>query len=341
MTSKPKKVNLNSIFVVVIECKAKWNYLLSAYISCMKADSDKKIKNPYSYITQAMVFMLPLIKTSGTPIENLSNFHQQPALGTTQYHPGSTQNALNLVKKKYDFQPVRQATVDSLVTISPVQLLVTSVRKQDTDVSHGKISNYVPNLHSNPIKGISQKRTYSDIDGSFAENGNMNNKKTTVTSSECNEKRKLFLLSLLPKIECMTDSQMNFFERGVGQIINNIINPRSYLQLSLPSTYTPTSSLTSSSHSSPFIVQYPSSWPTNYQMPVGQQRHDHVQEPRTFSAQGILSQSLGTYSPQVTFSQSLGTYSPQNVFPQIFGTLSPQIMNCIYPTVKHFHTDTS
>ncbi|KAF0741423.1 Uncharacterized protein FWK35_00024738 [Aphis craccivora] len=58
----------------------------------------------------------------------------------------------------------------------------------------------------------------------------------------------MFLLSLLPEIEPMTNAQMSSFRRRVLQLIDDIINPAPYLQLSLPPTYkhTQTSSLISS-----------------------------------------------------------------------------------------------
>lgn len=58
----------------------------------------------------------------------------------------------------------------------------------------------------------------------------------------------MFLLSLLPEIEPMTNAQMSSFRRRVLQLIDDIMNPAPYLQLSLPPTYqhTQTSSLMSS-----------------------------------------------------------------------------------------------
>lgn len=263
-----------------------------------------------------MEFMLPLIKTLGTPVENLPDCFQKPTLGATQFHSDSTRNLLNVIEKEEYFQPVRHVAINSLSPFSPAQLLTASMRKQETDIFHEKVPNYVSTLYSTPKTGKSQKRIFTDVDESLAEPVvNMKNKKMTMTSSQCTHERKLFLLSLLPKIELMTDSQMSLFERGVKQIIDDIINPSSYLQLFTPPTYSPTGSLVSS-HSSPPMGQYssmdlyssmdqysclgeyPLSWSTDYQMPDEQQRHNYTQESKTFSPQDTCSQGFGTFSPQ-------------------------------------------
>jgi len=62
------------------------------------------------------------------------------------------------------------------------------------------------------------------------------------------KKKKMILLSLLPEIEPMMNAQMSSFRCRVLQLIDDIMVPAPYLQLSLPLTYqhTQTSSLISS-----------------------------------------------------------------------------------------------
>lgn len=62
----------------------------------------------------------------------------------------------------------------------------------------------------------------------------------------------MFLLSLLPEIEPMTNVQICSFRRRVLQLIDDIMNPNPYLQLPLQSNYqdTTTSSLISSNSAS-------------------------------------------------------------------------------------------
>jgi hypothetical protein len=59
-------------------------------------------------------------------------------------------------------------------------------------------------------------------------------KKIETTPNERNQQKKMFLLSLLPEIEPMTNAQMISFRRRVLQLIDDILNPAPYLQLSLP-----------------------------------------------------------------------------------------------------------
>lgn len=49
-------------------------------------------------------------------------------------------------------------------------------------------------------------------------------------------KKKMFLLSLLPEIEPMANAQMSSFRRRVLQFIDDIINPAPYQQLNLQHT---------------------------------------------------------------------------------------------------------
>lgn len=286
--------------VIVNECKVKWNYLLSLYISnlqTLSSSSGTKNKIPYNYITEAMGFMLPLVKTPDTSVEHLSEYFQQPTLESTQCRPNSTLNVLNTIEKKEDIQLERHVAINSLSPSSSAQLLTTSTQKQETDIFHEKVPNNDSTLNTTLITGKSQKRTITDVDGSLTEpEVNMKNYRITMNSSECSlPERKLFLLGLLPKIELMTDSQMSLFERGVKQIIDGIINPSSYRQLPLPSNYSPTGSLVLTSNSLPsmdqyssmgqysclgqysYVGQYPLSLPTFNQMPNEQQRHNYTQ----------------------------------------------------------------
>lgn len=209
--------------------------------------SSSKSKKPY-YLTEFMQFALPFIRALGTPVGNLSDCPQQSPTELAQDSEDQTQNDVYNDEENEDFQ-LSHVDNDLSPPNCPTQLPSCPIQVQQDNVSNEKSLSDTYKLPPTPRKGKFQKRTNTDVDKSFMEYLNMKKKKIETTPNECNQQKKMFLLSLLPEIEPMTNAQMSSFRRRVLQLIDDIMNPAPYLQLSLPPTYqhTQTSSLTSSS----------------------------------------------------------------------------------------------
>lgn len=208
--------------------------------------SSSKNKKPY-YLTEAMQFTLPFIRALGTPVGNLSDHPQNSTMELTQDSADQTQNEVDNDEENSQSHVYN----DLSPPFCPNQQPSCPIQIQQDNVYNEKTLSDTSEILPTSRKGKFQKRANTDVDKSFMEYLNIKKKKIETTSNECIQQKKMFLLSLLPEIEPMTNAQMSSFRRRVLQLIDDIMNPAPYQQLSLPPTYqhTQASSLISS-HSS-------------------------------------------------------------------------------------------
>lgn len=191
--------------------------------------SSSKSKRPY-YLTEFIQFALPFIRALGTPVGNLSDCPQQSLTELAQDSEDQTQNEVYNDEENEDFQ-LSHVDNDLSPPNCPTQLPSCPIQVQQDNVSNEKSLSDTYKIPPTPKKGKFQKRANTDVDKSFMEYLNMK-KKIETTPNECNQQKKIFLLSLLPEIEPMTNAQMSSFRRRVLQLIDDIMNPAPYLQLS-------------------------------------------------------------------------------------------------------------
>lgn len=128
--------------------------------------SGSKNKKPY-YLTEAMQFTLPFIKTLGSPVGNLYDCPQQCTTEVTQDCEDSTQTELDITNDERDSQLLEH--VDDGPSSQYKKNKIMFLRKK----------RYVIFLTYVPLqkKGKLQKRINTDVDKSFIEYLNMKKKK--------------------------------------------------------------------------------------------------------------------------------------------------------------------
>lgn len=154
----------------------------------------------------------------GTPVGNLSDCPQQIPTELAQDSEDQTQNEIYNDEENKDFQ-LSHVDNDLPPPNCPLQLPSCPIQVQLDNVSNEKSVSDTYKIPQTPRKGKFQKRA-SDVDKSFMEYLNMK-KKIETTPNKSNQQKKMFLLSLLPEVEPMTNAQMSSFSRRVLQLIDD------------------------------------------------------------------------------------------------------------------------
>ncbi|XP_063241794.1 uncharacterized protein LOC134542872 [Bacillus rossius redtenbacheri] len=235
--------------LTVNECKEKWKNLRSVFVRHIKpppSGSSSKNKKPY-YLSEAMKFTLPFIKTLGTPSGNLPEVINEQNLEHSSSDP--TQNTEDVAAEEEEY-----ISDNAILTTTP-QLSLPSPMLPNTDFSQEHAHHSQQMTHdpfSNPKDNLSKrkKQTVTEVDKSFMEYMNAKKRKLESNSNDDRQVKTSFLLSLLPEIEPLTDAQMKSFRRRVLQLIDDITNPKDMHQHVPAYQQTPTYSYSVSTHSS-------------------------------------------------------------------------------------------
>nr|CAD7412957.1 unnamed protein product [Timema poppensis] len=186
------------------ECKEKWKNLRAVFVRNMKSTQSGiggKKKKPY-YLAGAMLFTLPFIKavTSTTPeivLEALKDEQDVPDL----YEDEEEDSDLQSPSLAPPFQNLEHSIQNEQL---PQQL--------QSESSPGKSS------------ARNQKRANSEVvDNCFVKYFNAKKATLATSSSDKSNSTKMFLLSLLPELDEMTDQQMKIFKRKVLHLIDDIM----------------------------------------------------------------------------------------------------------------------
>lgn len=235
-------------FFTVSECKDKWRNLRSVFVRHLKpaaSGSGANKKKPY-YLSEAMKFTLPFIRTLGTPEGNLPEVVNEPLSTPTVSQQLSDDSQKNTCLTDEEEEETTMATSLSPPLASDVHNLTNLVAQDDLPQTSKPVSS--------PTSTRKRKRnTLTDVDKSFKDY--MDAKKGKIVSEMKDPKgKKIFLLSLLPEIEPLTDAEMRLFRRQVLRLIDDIRdNQTDGFQAPMQRTHPPSqySSYPSSSYSSP------------------------------------------------------------------------------------------
>ncbi|XP_025414168.1 uncharacterized protein LOC112686182 isoform X2 [Sipha flava] len=175
-------------------CKEKWKNLRTVFVRNNKptpSGSARKSKKPY-YLNEHLQFLLPYVKPSTdlTTSRNLSS--------PTPDHESENNKQSDTEDQDEDLTQQEQNLSDKI-----------------TNENHEK--GHSPEKQ---IKGTNKKRKseVSQVDQSFIDF--MKLKKTKMCGED---PRKMFLLSLLPDINIMTDKQMRMFKKKVLEVVDDIL----------------------------------------------------------------------------------------------------------------------
>ncbi|XP_045536493.1 uncharacterized protein LOC106710469 [Papilio machaon] len=196
-----------------LQAKEKWKNLRSVFVRNLKPQPKGSKKKKY-YLTDAMQFVKPYIKIAGTP----SSLPDPDEQGDEYNEP---QDPLSPASS-----PSRSSTP-----------LSDSTRRSSSDFSN---QNY-----------RRKKKKISETDELLNEfMKSKNTKKDDDEKPTINNANKMFLLSLLPDLNCMTPTQVRIFKRQVIDLMDNILTEppnSSTLTLTLKSEHIPSTSNASSS----------------------------------------------------------------------------------------------
>lgn len=176
------------IFVLVAECKERWKNLRAVFVRHLKprlSGSASKNKKPY-YLTEAMQFTVPFIKALYKTSGNLSDVTQQQIILYNDESDNEESFAGQSLESPGLFEPKQ----------SPSPLLP---------------------LTPPPMKPQQQKRSserHTESTFKHAEKRVKNSRSEAI---------KMFLLSMLPDLESMTDIQVRQFKRRCLQTIDEIL----------------------------------------------------------------------------------------------------------------------
>lgn len=183
-------MNLNNSFflllhILVTFCKEKWKNLRTVFVRNMKpapSGSSRKTKKPY-YLNEYLQFLLPYVKpnTDFTTSGNLSS-------------PNSKHEILQENIEQSDTEDPDEDLVQQEVYFNDKNTNIESPNHEKGGISEVQ--------KHNPVKNTNKKRKceVNQVDQSFIDFVNMKKKKKYEE-----DPRKMFLLSLLPDINTMTD----------------------------------------------------------------------------------------------------------------------------------------
>ncbi|XP_049947283.1 uncharacterized protein LOC126455572 [Schistocerca serialis cubense] len=220
--------------MTVGECKERWKNLRAVFVRHLKpglGDSAFKRKKPY-YLTEAMQFTLPFIKSvTASPASAPEIFKQERCVNS-----GNSDNEDSGTGQK---SPSPASLRPSQSTPSPLLLPITPV----VNLQEQRTSSEQHAASKDVVR-------HDTVDNSFAEylGGKRAKLATTKQSSgpsPRSEALKMFLLSMLPDLESMTDVQVRKFKRRCLETIDDILTSPSYPP-STPASRTAISSLSSS-----------------------------------------------------------------------------------------------
>jgi hypothetical protein len=189
--------------------------------------SGSKNKKPY-YLAEAMQFAVVYIKALSTATGNVPNVPRNEE--DQQFRDIDTE--------------VSVAVQDSL-PLSPSQPLPPPPPRIPTPVMPQQDENSQTERQSQPMSASRPKikRGLNDVDRNFVEYFKAKKARTAgipghnTSQNQRSEALKMFLLSMLPDLELMTDEQIRQFKRKSLQTIDDILSQHSYLTCSPASVH--------------------------------------------------------------------------------------------------------
>ncbi|XP_026732658.1 uncharacterized protein LOC113497335 [Trichoplusia ni] len=183
----------------ISDCKEKWRNIRSSFLRSMKP-SGYKVKKPY-YLSEYLKFILPFLK----PISGIENQEDQY---------DSQQNNTNEVGVVVDFIKAEPTDVDNEENIenNADNTILSDLLSRKTATLR-KRRRFIPKKNCTEIRNrgklltSSMQRNYSTVPDLNASNNNA---------------MRMFLMSLLPELETMTEDQVRMFKIKSMMLIDEI-----------------------------------------------------------------------------------------------------------------------
>lgn len=213
--------------ISVAECKEKWRNLRTVFMRKMKpSPSGSGGKKKAYYLENAMQFCLPFIKTVAPPSSgNLQPVPQTQQL-TGDVEDSETQVEDSVTQVEDSATQLQEASTQQPSPTSP--LLLTELSIKTSDRPRPTSSSSKRNLGQTVQKQNKNSASVADLSVAEyfkAKKAKLESNAEVETGSHTIDRQqglKMFLLSLIPELEELNDSQIKLFKRRVLRVIDDI-----------------------------------------------------------------------------------------------------------------------
>lgn len=185
------------------DCKEKWRNIRSSFLRSMKP-SGSKVKKPY-YLTEYLKFILPFLKPINVESTDDSHYENQSNIVTHD-----TEVVVDFIKAEPEEYGEHDANTESNAENGILSDLLTRrspvVRRRRRFIPAGRRNLTEVMKHRGKMTS-SQRNDATQNDG---------------TSLYSNSAMKMFLMSLLPELETMTEEQIRLFKIKSMILIDDI-----------------------------------------------------------------------------------------------------------------------
>uniref|UniRef100_A0A2A4J1L5 MADF domain-containing protein n=2 Tax=Heliothis virescens TaxID=7102 RepID=A0A2A4J1L5_HELVI len=185
----------------ISDCKEKWRNIRSSFLRSMKP-SGMKVKKPY-YLTEYLKFILPFLKPTSTGIEGADD---------SQYGSPSQSNEDELVSFIKE-EPVDGDAEDTAENNGDNAILSDLLTRRPPVLR--KRRRFIPTRKCNDALRNKSKSMTSAFQRNFPTQPDL-------SANGNNSATKMFLMSLLPELDTMTEDQMRLFKIKSMMLIDEI-----------------------------------------------------------------------------------------------------------------------
>lgn len=203
-----------SFFVTVPDCRDKWRKIRISYMRSLKQqNSDKPPMRPY-YLSEELQFLRPFL-TINPKAHNQKEEQMDYELSALKKHESSDSEASD----PFDIEIAEDNLEVDRIPIKE-QHSIKEKPKEVVYIKQNERNNFVEEK-TYVSNGYSNERQFSR--NSYGEEKQHIRSYNEDIGSDA---RKMFLLSLLPDVNCFTESEMRIFRREVIGACDSIINKR-------------------------------------------------------------------------------------------------------------------
>uniref|UniRef100_A0A1L8DFR0 Putative alcohol dehydrogenase transcription factor myb/sant-like protein n=1 Tax=Nyssomyia neivai TaxID=330878 RepID=A0A1L8DFR0_9DIPT len=190
----------------------KWRNLRTVFLRKLKAEQNGQTLKCKYYLMDEMKFIMPFVKMT-VPYQITTKTDEDIVLDTSNKTTDDDEDAQiskrTRIKRRVKAQPIEEPR-----ECEEYEVVLEEPFPQTSQGSDSKKDKLIRTLmHEIDTENESYSINFGEVKP----------KKRKYSSSETDNPRKMFLLSLLPEMEQMTDKQMSFFRRKVLALLDDIL----------------------------------------------------------------------------------------------------------------------
>ncbi|KAF6203534.1 hypothetical protein GE061_001866 [Apolygus lucorum] len=205
-----------AVGMTVAECKHRWKNLRAVFVRHIKPLKTGEVAKPKRayYLLEAMQFTLPYIKNFNDPPE--------PPLRTPSF-PSEDVTSEGDRLPETDSDTSRQDSEPRYPSPGPISIVPSidlSIIKKENDIQPEQSSAHV--VQNNKRSLMAEDMDYSQVKKSR----DSISPDLAIQESKKADALKMFLLSMLPDLQAMSDEEVRLFKRKSLEVIDDIISAR-------------------------------------------------------------------------------------------------------------------